>query len=161
MASVNKVILIGNLGKDPEFKYTPGGQPVATFSIATTERYADKSGQRQEKTEWHNIVVWGKLAELANQYLKKGRSAYIEGRLTTRSWDDKDGNKRYKTEIVGNTIQFLGGPSSGAGGGGGADSDYSQASAPSYDANHSAPSFDAHPANNGPADSMVEEDLPF
>jgi single-strand DNA-binding protein len=162
MASVNKVILIGNLGKDPEFKFTPGGQAVATFSIATTERYADKSGQRQEKTEWHNIVVWGKLAELANQYLKKGRSVYIEGRITTRSWDDKDGNKRYKTEIVGNSIQFLGGSGSGAGG---AEYDYSQGGAPSFDANHgsahSAPSFDSHPVNNGPADSMVEEDLPF
>ena len=149
MASVNKVILIGNLGKDPEFKYTPSGQPVATFSIATTERFADKSGQRQERTEWHNIVAWGKLAELVNQYLKKGRSAYIEGRLTTRSWDDKDGNKKYKTEIVANTIQFL----SAAGGAGG--------SAPDQEYSSSAPSFDAHPVNNNPADSMVEEDLPF
>ena len=151
MASINKVILIGNLGKDPEFKYTPGGQPVATFSIATTEKYADKSGQRQEKTEWHNIVVWGKLAELVNQNRKKGRSAYIEGRITTRSWDDKDGNKKYKTEIVANTIQFLGGTGTGAGSSG-PDADYSQ---------HSAPSFDSHPVNNGPADSIVEEDLPF
>jgi single-strand DNA-binding protein len=149
MASVNKVILIGNLGKDPEFKYTPSGQPVATFSIATTERFADKSGQRQERTEWHNIVAWGKLAELVNQYLKKGRSAYIEGRLTTRSWDDKDGNKKYKTEIVANTIQFLG--SAGGSGGNNTDQDYSS----------NVPSFDTRQANNGPADSMVEEDLPF
>ena len=108
MIGVNKVILIGNLGKDPELRYTPSGQPVVTFSLATTERWNDRNGQRQDRTEWHNIVVWGKLGELVNQYLKKGRSAYIEGRITTRSWDDKDGNKRYKTEIVANQVQFLG-----------------------------------------------------
>jgi single-strand DNA-binding protein len=110
MAGVNKAILIGNLGKDPELKYTPGGTAVATFSLATTERYTDKNNQVQKKTEWHNIVAWAKLAELAAQYLKKGRSAYIEGKITTRSWDDRDGNKKYRTEIVANTIQFLGGP---------------------------------------------------
>ncbi|MDD5676127.1 MAG: single-stranded DNA-binding protein [Chitinivibrionales bacterium] len=110
MAGVNKVILIGNLGKDPEFKVTPGGAAVCTFSLATTERYNDRSGQRQDRTEWHNIVAWSKLAELANQYLKKGRSAYIEGRIQTRSWDDRDGNKKYRTEIVANQIQFLGSP---------------------------------------------------
>jgi single-strand DNA-binding protein len=108
MAGVNKVILIGNLGKDPELRYTPSGQPVASFSVATTERWTDKNGQRQDRTEWHNIVVWGKLAELTNQYLKKGRPVYIEGRITTRSWDDRDGNKKYRTEIVANQIQFLG-----------------------------------------------------
>jgi single-strand DNA-binding protein len=151
MASVNKVILIGNLGKDPEFKYTPGGQAVATFSLATTEKFADKGGQRQERTEWHNIVAWGKLAELSNQYLKKGRPVYIEGRITNRSWDDKDGNKKYRTEIVVTSMQFLG--SHAAGGGGSVpDPEYSQ-SAPSYDA----------PAINqgGNGDTMVEEDLPF
>ncbi|HUI92973.1 MAG TPA: single-stranded DNA-binding protein [Chitinivibrionales bacterium] len=110
MAGVNKAILIGNLGKDPELKYLPSGQAVANFPLATTERRTDKNGQRQERTEWHNIVVYGKTAEVVNQYLKKGRSAYIEGRITTRSWDDKDGNKRYKTEIIANTVQFLGGP---------------------------------------------------
>ena len=115
MAGVNKVILIGNLGKDPELRYTPSGQPVASFSVATTERWTDKNGQRQDRTEWHNIVVWGKLAELTNQYLKKGRPVYIEGRITTRSWDDRDGNKKYRTEIVANQVQFLsGGPSGGA-----------------------------------------------
>ena len=115
MAGVNKVILIGNLGKDPELRYTPGGQPVATFSLATTERRTDKNGQKKETTEWHNIVVFGKTAELVNQYLKKGRSCYIEGKITTRSWDDRDGNKKYKTEIIGNTVQFLGGgPSANA-----------------------------------------------
>ncbi len=116
MLGVNKVILIGHLGKDPELRYTPGGQPTASFSLATTERWTDKNGQRQERTEWHNIVAWGKLAELVNQYLKKGRAAYIEGRINTRSWDDRDGNKKYKTEIVANQIQFLssgGAPQSG------------------------------------------------
>ncbi len=108
MIGVNKVILIGNLGRDPELRYTPSGQPVATFSLATTERWNDRNGQRQDRTEWHNIVAWGKLGELVNQYLKKGRSAYVEGRISTRSWDDKDGNKRYKTEIIANQIQFLG-----------------------------------------------------
>ena len=107
MASVNKVILIGNLGKDPDFRVTPGGQPVAGFSIATSERWNDKSGQKQERTEWHNIVLWNRLAEIANQYLKKGSAVYIEGRLQTRSWEDKDGNKRYTTEVVGNSMQML------------------------------------------------------
>jgi single-strand DNA-binding protein len=111
---INKAILIGKLGKDPELRYTPGGQPVASFSLATTERWTDKNGQRQDRTEWHNIVVWGKLAELVNQYLKKGRSAYIEGRITNRSWDDKDGNKKYRSEIVATTVEFLGDSKSGA-----------------------------------------------
>jgi len=109
--SVNKVILLGRLGQDPELKYTPGGSPVCNFSLATTESWTDKSGQKQEKTEWHRIVVWGKLAELCNQYLAKGRQAFLEGRLQTRSWDDKDGNKRYTTEILASTVQFIGGPS--------------------------------------------------
>ncbi|MGE3611634.1 MAG: single-stranded DNA-binding protein [Bacteriovoracaceae bacterium] len=107
--SVNKVILLGRLGQDPELKYTPGGSPVCNFSMATTEAWTDKSGQKQEKTEWHRIVVWGKLAELCNQYLGKGRQAFVEGRLQTRAWDDKDGNKRYTTEILANTVQFIGG----------------------------------------------------
>jgi len=108
MASVNKVILIGNLGKDPELKYTPGGQAVTNFSMATTERWRDKDGNNQDKTEWHNIVLWGRQAEIAKEYLAKGRQVYIEGRIQTRSWDDKDGNKRYTTEIVGQRMQFLG-----------------------------------------------------
>jgi len=107
--SVNKVILLGRLGQDPELKYTPGGSPVCNFSLATTEAWTDKSGQKQEKTEWHRVVVWGKLAELCNQYLSKGRQAFLEGKLQTRSWDDKDGNKRYTTEILASTVQFIGG----------------------------------------------------
>lgn len=113
--SVNKVMVLGRLGQDPELKYTPSGQPVCNFSMATTESWNDKSGQKQERTEWHRIVVWGKVAELCNQYLAKGRQAFIEGRLQTRSWEDKSGQKRYTTEINANNVQFLGGPSAGAG----------------------------------------------
>jgi single-strand DNA-binding protein len=108
MAGINKAILIGNLGKDPELRYTPSGQAVATFSLATSEKWRDKDGVMQDRTEWHNIVVWGKQAEMAKEYLTKGRQVYIEGRIQTRSWDDKDGNKRYTTEIVTQRIQFLG-----------------------------------------------------
>lgn len=108
MASVNKVILIGNLGADPEVRVTGGGQKVANFNIATTERWTDKGGQKQEKTEWHRIVVWGPQADSCSQYLTKGRQVYIEGRLQTRQWDDKEGNKRYTTEVIAQRVQFLG-----------------------------------------------------
>jgi len=112
--SVNKVILVGNLGKDPEVKYTPQGKPVAKFSLATNERYKDKDGQWQERTEWHNIVLWERLAEIAGEYLKKGGKVYIEGRLRTDSWDDKTtGQKKYMTTIVGNDIVLLGGRGEG------------------------------------------------
>ncbi len=109
MASLNKVMLIGNLGQDPDVRSTPNGQTVANFSLATTERWKDKqTGNQEEKTEWHRIVVWGRLAELCRDYLSKGRSIYVEGRLQTRSWEDKDGNKKYTTETIAQTIQFLG-----------------------------------------------------
>lgn len=108
MASVNKAILIGNLGADPELRYTPGGQAVASFRIATTERFKNKDGETQENTEWHNIVCWGRQAEIANEYLKKGRSVYIEGRIQYRNYEDKDGIKRYRTDIVARQIQFIG-----------------------------------------------------
>ncbi|MDG2334663.1 MAG: single-stranded DNA-binding protein [Myxococcota bacterium] len=118
MAGINKVILIGNLGRDPELRYTQSGQPVATFSIATSENWTDKtSGEKVEKTEWHRIVVWGRTAELCSQYLAKGRTAYIEGRLQTRDWEDKEGQKRSTTEINAQTVQFLGGPRSQSAGG--------------------------------------------
>jgi len=117
MGSVNKVILVGNLGRDAELRYTPGGAAVATLNMATTEVWNDKSGQRQEKTEWHRVVLWGKTAESLNEYLTKGKQIYVEGRLQTRQWDDKDGNKRYTTEIRGDRIVLLGG-----GGGRGASS---------------------------------------
>ncbi|MGH8003397.1 MAG: single-stranded DNA-binding protein [Limisphaerales bacterium] len=108
MASVNKVILIGNLGKDPDLRYTPSGQAVATFSLATNDRYKDKDGQMVERAEWHNIVVWGKQAETAKEYLKKGRQIFVEGRIAYRTYDDREGNKRYITEVVAQRIQFLG-----------------------------------------------------
>lgn len=108
MASVNKVILIGNLGKDPETRYTNSGDAIANFSIATTDKWKDKSGEMQEKTEWHNIVMFGRQAEIAGEYLVKGKPVYIEGRLQTRKWQDKEGNDRYTTEIVGDRMQLLG-----------------------------------------------------
>ena len=107
--SVNKVILVGRLGQDPELKYTPSGMAVCNFSLATGDTWTDKNGQKQERTEWHRVVVWGKLAELCGQYLAKGRQAYLEGALQTRSWEGKDGQKRYTTEINAKTVQFLGG----------------------------------------------------
>ncbi len=142
MASVNKAILIGNLGSDPELRYTASGTAVASFNIATTERYKDKNGEKQERTEWHTIVCWARLGELANEYLKKGRSVYIEGRIQTRNYEDKDGIKRYKTEIVCQQMQFLGGRGQGE-----------QQSAPGGGSSSSAPS-----EPNLPAD---DDDLPF
>jgi single-strand DNA-binding protein len=146
MASVNKVILIGNLGRDPELRYTKNGQAVANFSLATTDVYNSREGQREERTEWHRIVAWAKTAELCAQYLAKGRSVYIEGQLRTREWEDKDGNKRQTTEVHAQTVQFLGprgqgGSGSGGGGGGGARAGESSMGAP-----------DAPPA---------DEDIPF
>jgi single-strand DNA-binding protein len=113
MGSVNKVILVGNLGRDAELRYTPGGAALATLNMATTEVWNDKGGQRQEKTEWHRVVLWGKPAESLAEYLTKGRQIYVEGRLQTRQWDDKDGNKRYTTEIRGDRIVLLGGGGGG------------------------------------------------
>ncbi|HYX39671.1 MAG TPA: single-stranded DNA-binding protein [Oligoflexus sp.] len=108
MASINLAILIGNLGKDPQLRNTQTGTAVCTFSIATTENWTDQSGQKQSKTEWHNIVVWNKQAENCAKYLRKGRAAYVEGRVQTRSWDDTTGQKRYTTEIIAETVKFLG-----------------------------------------------------
>jgi len=153
MLGVNKVILIGNLGKDPELRYTPGGQATASFSLATTERWNDKNGQRQERTEWHNIVSWGKLAELVNQYLKKGRSAYVEGRINYRSWDDRDGNKKYRTEIVANQIQFLGG--------GGTPSAGNSAAEASPGATEASSKSNEEPPPEAGQGAVVEENLPF
>jgi single-strand DNA-binding protein len=108
MAGVNKVILLGNLGRDPELRYTQSGQAVANFTLATSENWNDKNGERVEKTEWHRVVVWGKVAELCSQYLSKGRSVYLEGRIQTREWEDKEGQKRFTTEVNAQTVQFLG-----------------------------------------------------
>ena len=120
MASVNKVILVGRLGKDPEIRSTPSGTSVAKFSVATDDRYTDRAGEKQERTEWHNIVVWGKLAEICGQYLRKGKLVYLEGSIRTDSWDDKEsGQKKYRTEVVANTMQMLDRRGDEGGGGGG------------------------------------------
>ena len=141
---VNKAIIIGNLGRDPEVRFTPSGRAVAKFSVATTEKWTDQQGQKQEKTEWHNIVVWGKQAETCGQYLSKGRQVYVEGRLQTRNWEDQQGQKRYTTEIVANTVQFLGaGAAAGTNAGAGATSADVQAQdfgpEPSFDASEEIP----------------------
>lgn len=109
MAGVNKVILVGNLGKDPEVRHLENGASVANFPIATTESYKDKNGNRQEQTEWHNIVLWRGLADIAEKYLKKGNQIYVEGKLRSRSWEDKEGNTRYITEVIGDNLTMLGG----------------------------------------------------
>ncbi|HET7261691.1 MAG TPA: single-stranded DNA-binding protein [Casimicrobiaceae bacterium] len=116
MASVNKVILLGNLGRDPETRYTTDGSAVANLNIATSETWKDKNGEKQERTEWHRVVLFGRTAEIAGEYLKKGRSVYIEGRLQTRKYTDKDGVEKYSTEIVGDRMQLIGGSREGAGG---------------------------------------------
>ena len=117
MASVNKVILLGNLGRDPETRYTTGGDAVTNLNIATSEQWKDKNGEKQERTEWHRVVLFGRQAEIAGEYLKKGRSVYIEGRLQTRKYTDKDGVEKYSTEIVGDRMQLIGGSREGGGGG--------------------------------------------
>ena len=152
--SVNKVILIGNLGKDPEVKYTPSGTAVANFTLATNERYKDKDGQWQDRTEWHNIVAWQRTAEIVGEYLKKGRSVYVEGRLQTRSWDDKDGQKHYKTEIVAQDLVLLGG---GREAGEGASSGRSRGTANvGNEFDQRAPAADvAH------STTITDEDIPF
>ncbi len=113
MASVNKVILVGNLGADPELRYTANGRPVASFRIATTDQWTSKDGEKVERTEWHRIVAWARLGEICGEYLRKGSPVYIEGKLQTRAWEDRDGNKRYTTEIVAQTMQMLGSPGRG------------------------------------------------
>jgi single-strand DNA-binding protein len=151
--SVNKVILIGNLGKDPEVKYTPQGTAVAKIALATNERYKDKSGNWQDRTEWHNVVLWQRLAEIAGEYLKKGGKVYIEGRLQTRSWDDKQTNqKKYMTEIVANDLVLLSGR--GEGGGGEGFGSRSQAAPDHFDQRAPEP----EPAGASP---ITDEDIPF
>ena len=167
MASVNKVILVGNLGRDPEMRYMPSGDPVASFSIATTDSWKDKNGQKQEKTEWHNISMFGKLAEIAGEYLKKGSSVYVEGRLETRKYTAKDGTEKQATQVVADRMQMLGGRS-GSGSGsydGGSDesapSDFSQAP-PRSSGNAPRPASTpaAKPAAGSNFDDF-EDDIPF
>jgi len=145
MGSLNKAMLIGRLGRDPETKTTPSGTQVTTFSIATSDRYTDKQGQKQEKTEWHNIVAWSKLAEICSRYLSKGSEVYIEGSIQTRSWDDKDGKKQYRTEINASTVQFLGGKSDGG--------------APQQTQPQQQSQYQQGP--NTPTGQMPTDDLPF
>lgn len=135
MGSVNKVLLVGNLGRDAELRYSPGGAAVATLNMATTEVWNDKQGQRQEKTEWHRVVLWGKQAESLQEYLVKGKQIYVEGRLQTRQWDDKDGQKRYTTEIKADRVTLLGAGGHGRGGNEG------QAAVDAADAFDSEPPF--------------------
>lgn len=145
---INKVILIGNLGRDPEVRSTPSGQPVASFTLATNRRWRDKNGQKQEQTEWHQIVVWGKQAEIAGQYLTKGKQIFLEGRLQTRSWDDRQtGEKKYRTEIICENFQML----SQRGGGGEFDAPAATAAAPS-----ASPSYD-----EGGFGEPEDDDIPF
>ena len=161
--SVNKVILVGRLGQNPEVRYTPSGAAVANFSVATNESWTDKSGQKQERTEWHRVVVWGKLAELCSQYLSKGRQCYVEGRLQTRQWQDKDNQTKYTTEVQAQTIQFLGGNAS-AGAGAGAndsmDSGYGRGNAPTAGFG-GAPNAGVAPAMGNDSPSFTEDDIPF
>lgn len=159
MASVNKVILVGNLGRDPEVRFMPNGDAVCNFSIATTDSWKDKSGAKQERTEWHNIVMYRKLAEIAGEYLKKGRPVYIEGSLQTRKWQTKEGQDRYSTEIIANQMQMLGGRSDNTGGG-----------MSNYDMDQSKPADNGFSQNQNtqkPASSTppsideFEDDIPF
>ena len=152
--SVNKVILIGNLGKDPEVKYTPQGTAVARLTVATNERYKDKAGEWQDRTEWHNVVLWQRLAEIAGEYLKKGGKVYIEGRLQTRSWDDKQTNqKKYMTEVVANDLVLLSGRAD-SGGGGSEGVSHSRGSSNNFDQRTPEP----EPAGASP---ITDEDIPF
>jgi single-strand DNA-binding protein len=159
--SVNKVILVGRLGRDPETRYTGGGQAVANFSMATDESYKDKNGEKQKRTEWHKIVVWSKLAEIAQQYLKKGSLLYLEGRIQSREWQDKEGQKRTSFEIVATNFRMLGGRSEGAaaGGGGGA-----SARSGGDDHEQPAPAEEAYGGGGGHAGGgpeISDEDIPF
>lgn len=139
--SVNKVILVGNLGKDPEVKYTPSGVPVAKFSLATNERFKDKGGEWQDRTEWHNIIAWQRLAEIVGEYVKKGSKLYIEGRLQTSSWEDKQsGEKRYRTEVVASDLVLLGGQG---------ESDHKERREPVAAGRHDSPA------------EITDEDIPF
>lgn len=158
--SVNKVILLGNLGKDPEVKYTPNGVAVARFSLATNERYKDKDGNWQDKTEWHNLVAFQRTAEIAGEYLKKGRSVYIEGKLQTSSWDDKEsGQKKYRTEVIVNDLVLLGGQREGAGEGPGFNSARA-AGAKTGGFDQRSPDYDSAPMTAAPAE-ITDEDIPF
>jgi single-strand DNA-binding protein len=161
--SVNKVILIGNLGKDPEVKYTPSGMAVARFTLATNDRFKDKDGNWQDRTEWHNLVAFQRTAEIVGEYLKKGRTCYVEGKLQTSSWDDKEsGQKRYRTEIIVNDLVLLGGgrEGGGEGGGGGYSGSRSGGAKSGGDFDQRGPDHDNAPASSNTGE-ITDEDIPF
>ena len=158
--SVNKAILVGRLGRDPESRYTSGGQAVCNFTLATDESYKDRNGERQKRTEWHRIVVWGKQAEIAQQYLRKGSLVFVEGRIQTRQWDDKEGQKRTTVEIVANNFRMLGsradgGAGAGTSGGGGASAGYGSGHG------DNEPHSQAAAGDEMPAADISDEDIPF
>ena len=171
MASINKVILIGNLGRDPEVRYTPNGSAVCNVSVATTRNWKNKdSGERMEETEWHRVVFFDRLAEIAGEYLKKGRSVYVEGRLKTRKWQDKDGKDQYTTEVMATEMQMLGsreGATGGASGGeddGGAGGGYAERSSPpqrSAPASRPAGQAAGKPAPKSTGFDSMDDDIPF
>jgi single-strand DNA-binding protein len=157
MASVNKVILIGNLGRDPETRYTTGGDAVTNLRIATTDTWKDKAGEKQEKTEWHTVVLFGRQAEIAGEYLKKGRPVYIEGRLQTRKWTDKEGVEKYSTEIVGDRMQLLGSRD-----GGGGDAEFAGGGSGGKREGGGAPAGSAKPAGGAKKNvDDFDDDIPF
>ena len=159
MGSLNKVMLIGNLGRDPEIRYTQAGSAVANFSLATTDRWTDRQGQRQERTEWHDIVAFDRLAVLAQNYLKKGKSVYIEGRLQTRSWEDPQGQKRYRTEVVTTSMQFLDSRPSNEG----SSQSYSSEPSQSMGSNQesSEPTSESENSQTGEKEDYIKDDIPF
>jgi single-strand DNA-binding protein len=158
---INKVILVGRLGKDPEIRSTPQGTSVAKFTVATDEKFTDRAGEKQERTEWHNIVAWGKLGEICGQYLKKGKLVYIEGSIRTDSWDDKEsGQKKYRTEVVANTMKMLDRRGDEGGGGGGGYERSSSSNSGGYGSQSSSRGGGSKPSN---APDMIEDDeeVPF
>jgi single-strand DNA-binding protein len=162
--SVNKVILVGRLGRDPETRFTGGGQAVANFSMATDESYKDKNGERQKRTEWHKIVVWGKQAEIAQQYLKKGSLIFIEGRIQSREWQDKEGQKRTSFEIVASNFRMLGGRADGAAAGAGASSSHSSGGGGFSGGRPADPDIEGGPIHDEPSGAgpeISDEDIPF
>jgi len=159
--SVNKVILVGRLGRDPETRYTGSGQAVANFSLATDESYKDRNGERQKRTEWHKIVVWGKQAEIAQQYLKKGSLVFIEGRIQSREWQDKEGQKRTSFEIVANNFRMLGGRAEGAAAGAGAGGSGAAAPRGGDEFDQSAPAEESYGGGGQAGPEISDEDIPF
>jgi single-strand DNA-binding protein len=160
MGSVNKAILIGNLGKDAELRYTSGGTPVASCRIATTERYNDREGNKKEDTQWHDIVIWGKTAEAIHTYLVKGKQIFVEGRLQTRKWTDKEGKDRYNTEVRADRVVLLGG-GGGAGGGGAMGGARPQSSRPAYGGSGGGSDMGDGGGDFSPVDTPNDDDIPF